>query len=320
MLYGQAGNVGSYRQALLYAQLFEAAARGSTDPIAELRCNRILARALSDLGQHTRAQQRVEHALRSSRAANSRVALHAYEIDDWIAARAILAKALWLRGHPDDAKMAADECIAEALQIGHEQSTCWAIAFNICPIAIWRGDFDQAETLVSLLVQRSQRVFKHYHQWGLLYRQFLVGAASGRVAADCHSHLKAKIAAQADLFATFDPAFAGSDTLARAQADEEIWCAPEVLRAWACRILMGGDKTTHREAEAILLQSLKLAQDQDAKAWELRTATTLASFYRQSGRIFDARALLEPALALFKQGHDTRDFRKAACVFSALSG
>jgi tetratricopeptide (TPR) repeat protein len=209
MLYGQAGNVGSYRQALLYAQLFEAAARGSTDPIAELRCNRILARALSDLGQHTRAQQRVEHALRSSRAANSRVALHAYEIDDWIAARAILAKALWLRGHPDDAKMAADECIAEALQIGHEQSTCWAIAFNICPIAIWRGDFDQAETLVSLLVQRSQRVFKHYHQWGLLYRQFLVGAASGRVAADCHSHLKAKIAAQADLFATFDPALPG---------------------------------------------------------------------------------------------------------------
>jgi predicted ATPase/DNA-binding winged helix-turn-helix (wHTH) protein len=320
MLFGQAGNVGNYRQELLYAQLFGAAARGSTDPRAEFRCNRILARALSDLGQHTRALQHLEQALRSSRAANSPVALHAYEIDDWIAARAILARTLWLRGYPDDAKMAAEECIAEALQIGHEQSTCWAIAFNICPIAIWRGDFDQAETLVSLLVQRSQTVFEHYYQWALLYREFLVGAASGRVAADCHSHLKAKIAAQADLFATFDAAFAGSDTLARAQADEEIWCAPEVLRAWACRILMGGDKTAHREAEAMLLQSLKLAQEQDAKAWELRTATTLASFYRQSGRIFDARALLEPALTQFKQGHDTRDFRKAVGVFSALSG
>jgi hypothetical protein len=46
------------------------------------------------------------------------------------------------------------------------------IAFNLCPIAIWRGDFVQAETLASILIERSQSVFEHYHEWGLLYRQF----------------------------------------------------------------------------------------------------------------------------------------------------
>ena len=252
-----------------------------------------------------------------------RVALHAYEIDDWVAARAILARILWLRGYPDDAKTVAEQCIAEALQVGHEQSTCWAIAFNVCPVAIWRGDFGQAETLVSLLLERSQRVFEHYHRWGLLYRRFLAGAesASGQVDTLWHSNVKPTIPAQGDLFATFDAAFVGPDTLARAQADEDIWCAPEVLRAWAAyRLLSGRDKTAHGDAEVILLHSLELAKRHEAKAWELRTATTLASFYRQSGQVPEARAVLEPALAQFKQGQDTRDVQAAIKLLSALSG
>ena len=245
-----------------------------------------------------------------------RLTLNAYEIDDWIAARAILARTLWLQGFADDAKKEADQCIVEALQVGHEQSTCWAIAFNICPVAIWRGDFGQAETLVSLLLERSQIVFEHYHEWGLLYRQFLGGAisASGRVAA-----VKAKIPSQADLFATFDGAFVGPDSLARAQADEDIWCAPELLRAWAYRLISGGDETAHSEAEAMLLHSFELAQRQDAKAWQLRTATSLALLYLRSCRNREARAVLEPTLEQFKQGHDTRDFQAAIGVLSALS-
>jgi hypothetical protein len=211
--------------------------------------------------------------------------------------------------------------LAEALHVGHEQSTCWAIAFNICPVTLWRGDFDQADALVDLLLERSQSVFEQYHEWGLLYRQFLGGtvSASGRTDAFSHSNVKAKTPAQADLFATLDAASAGPDTLARAQADQDIWCAPEMLRVWACRFVSGGDKKTHFEAEALLLRSLELAQRQQAKAWELRTATTLALFYLRSARICDARALLEPTLELFKQGHDTLDFKAAMSALSALS-
>jgi predicted ATPase/DNA-binding winged helix-turn-helix (wHTH) protein len=322
MLYGQAGNVGNYRQALQYARLFEATARGSANSTTEFRCNRMLARALGDLGQHTFAQQHVEQALRSDRAAIPRIALDAYEIDDWIAARAILARTLWLRGYPDDAKTAAEQCIAEALQAGHEQSTCWAIAFNLCPVAIWRGDFGQAETLVSILVERSQQVFRHYHQWGLLYRRFLDQAisASGQVDAVWRSDVKPEIPAQADLFATFDGAFAGPASLARAQADEDIWCAPELLRAWAYRLVLSGDKSVHGAAEAILLRSLGLAKRQDDKAWELRTATSLSLLYLRSCRSREARAVLEPALEQFKQGHDTRDVQAANSVLFALPG
>jgi predicted ATPase len=75
----------------------------------------------------------------------------------------------------------------------------------------------------------------------------------------------------------------------------------------------------HSEAEAILLRSLGLAKRQDAKAWELRSATSLASLYLRSCRSREALAVLEPALKQFTQGHDTRDVQAASNVLFALS-
>jgi hypothetical protein len=137
--------------------------------------------------------------------------------------------------------------------------------------------------------------------------------------ADWHSDVKPELPAQADLFATFDGGFVGPDALARAQEDEDVWCAPGLLRASAHRVVFSGDKTAHDAAEATLLRSLELAKRQDAKAWELRAATSLALLYLRSCRSREARALLEPTLSHFKQGHDTRDFQVAISVLSALS-
>ena len=320
MLYGWAGNVGNYRQELLYARQFEAATRGSGNMITVSRRNRMLAHGLSHLGQHACAQQHIEEALRPSRIAISQIALHAYDADDRTAARSIYARILWLRGYSDDAKTEAEQCLTEALQVGHEQSTCWAIIFNICPVAIWLGDFSLAETLVDVLLERSERIFQHYYDWGLLYRRFLEQTLieSSRAGAIRFADLKPDLHAQVDLFATFDVGYVEPDALARVRADESIWCGPELLRAQARHAIVSGNNTAQGMAEATLLHSLDLAKRHEAKAWELRTATTLASFYLQSGRVGEARVTLEPTLEQFKQGHRTRDFQKAMSVLSEL--
>lgn len=321
MLYGIAGNVGNYRRELTYAQSLDAVARSSADPMAALRSHRVLARALTDLGQYALAQNHLEVALLRGRAAMPPLVLNAYEIDDWIAGRANLARLLWLRGFPDDAQGEADQCIAEALALGHEQSTCWALAYHLCPVAIWRGDLDRLRPWIALLLERSQRVFEHYHEWGLLYRRFLNGsdAPVGRSERG-YATLETKIFAQADLFSTFDERLVGPETLARARADPDIWCAPEIMRAWAHRLVVGGDEAARGEAESMLLQSLDIARRQSAKAWELRTATTLSLRYRRSERLCEARTVLELALNHFTQGHDTRDVRAAVKLLSELGG
>jgi predicted ATPase len=321
MLYGQAGNVGSYRQALHYARLFEASARRAADPTAEFRSNRMLARALSDLGQHGRAQHHIEQALRFDQTATPSPPLHAYDIDHEIAAKAILARTLWLRGYPDDAKAVAEECLAEAMQRGHEQSTCWAITFNMCPVAIWRGDIEKAHVLVGILLERSQQAFQHYHEWGLLYRRFLGGAVAGlgQRNAGRHSAIKPTIPAQVDLFSTFDGGFLGADTLARARSDEDIWCAPELLRVSACPAVSGSNEASPRASEAMLLRSLDLAKRQDARAWELRTATSLARLYLKSAGRSKGRAVLTPVLEQFKQGRDTQDAQAAIKILRSLA-
>jgi predicted ATPase len=320
MLYGISGNYGDYRKELAYAEMYDATARTSTDAMAEFRRHRILARSLGDVGQHSLAREHLELALQTDRASMPRFPLNAYEIDDWIAARAILSRSLWLQGFPDDAKREADECIGEAMQLGHDQSTCWALAFHICPIAIWRGELAEAEMYANVLLKRSERVFEHYHEWGMLYREFLDAAKTpAERHRDLSANVRLRVPAQIDLLATFDSNLVGRDALARVEADEEIWCAPEILRGWAQRLIASGQEAARTEVEITLIRSLEIARRQRAKAWELRTATTLASFYRGLGRVLEAQSTLATVLGHFTQGEDIRDIQAALQVQSKLS-
>jgi predicted ATPase/DNA-binding winged helix-turn-helix (wHTH) protein len=319
MLYGVAANTGNYRQELAYGEIFATAADDSADPMAKFRSHRMMSRGLSDLGEHALAQQQVELALRPARELVPQVHLNAYEIDHWIASRAVYARILWLRGYPDDAKKEAEECISQALRLGHEQSTCWALAFNVCPIAIWRGELAEASHFAKLLLEHSQSVFQHWHEWGLLYERFLkeVTSSPNERNESWFTDLKPTLPAQADLLATFDIKLAGPNTLARAQADEDIWCAAEVLRAWTDRHVTG-DTTGRSGAEAPLAHSVEIARRQGAKAWELRAATSLAILLRGSARTSQARDTLQSVLSHFTQGHATKDVQAAADLLTQL--
>ncbi len=319
MLYGIAGNTGNYRQELAYSEIFATVADDSAGPMASLRSRRMMSRALGDLGQHDLAQQQVELALRPAREELPQMHLNAYEIDHWIASRSAYARVLWLRGFPDDAMQEAEKCILQALRLGHEQSTCWTLAFNVCPIAIWRGELAEASHFANLLLEHSQSVFQHWHEWGLLYEKFLRAVTAGPDGREesRFADLRPTLPSQADLLATFDIRLAGPATLARAQADEDIWCAAEILRAWT-EGRVTGDTTGRSDSEAPLAHALEIARRQGAKAWELRAATSLAALVRGSARISQARDTLQSVLSHFTQGHVTKDVQAAADLLAQL--
>jgi DNA-binding winged helix-turn-helix (wHTH) protein len=72
------------------------------------------------------------------------------------------------------------------------------------------------------------------------------------------------------------------------------------------------------EVEAAFETALEIAQTQQAKAFELRAATSLARWRRDHGRDAEARALLEPVRAWFTEGFDTPDLIEADALIRGL--
>jgi predicted ATPase/DNA-binding winged helix-turn-helix (wHTH) protein len=72
-------------------------------------------------------------------------------------------------------------------------------------------------------------------------------------------------------------------------------------------------------AEGCLNQSIKVAQRQKAKSWELRAVMSLARLYQSQGKHEQAPALLTEIYDKFTEGFDTPDLREAKALLDELS-
>jgi len=78
---------------------------------------------------------------------------------------------------------------------------------------------------------------------------------------------------------------------------------------------------THAEAEAevCFLKAIDIAQKQQAKSWELRTATSLARLWQHQGKKAEAHKLLADVYNWFTEGFDTKDLQEAKALLAELS-
>jgi predicted ATPase len=90
----------------------------------------------------------------------------------------------------------------------------------------------------------------------------------------------------------------------------------ETLRIKGRMLALNGDPAG---AERAYIASLDWARQQQAKSWELRTATSYARFMREQGRARDARDLLAPAYAWFTEGFATKDLKEAKALLGDLA-
>ena len=73
-----------------------------------------------------------------------------------------------------------------------------------------------------------------------------------------------------------------------------------------------------KEAEACFHKALEVARKQQAKSWELRTATSLARLWQKQGKKEEAHDLLAPVYEWFTEGFDTRDLQEAKTLLDEL--
>ena len=62
-----------------------------------------------------------------------------------------------------------------------------------------------------------------------------------------------------------------------------------------------------------------VAQEQEAKLWELRAAVSLSRLRRDQGRPAEARDLLAPIYGWFTEGFDTPDLKDAKALLDELA-
>jgi predicted ATPase len=90
----------------------------------------------------------------------------------------------------------------------------------------------------------------------------------------------------------------------------------EILRLKGWMLSLKGDLAG---AEKNYLASLDWARQQQAKSWELRTATSLAKLWQSQGKRKKALDLLKPIYGWFTEGFDTKDLKEAKALLEELA-
>ena len=105
------------------------------------------------------------------------------------------------------------------------------------------------------------------------------------------------------------------DALQIVERTGERWFAAELNRHKGRLLLRQG----HAEAaENFYRKALSIAEEQEAKLWELRAAVSLARLRRDQGRRAEARDLLAPVYGWFSEGFATPDLKEAKALLGAL--
>jgi predicted ATPase len=73
------------------------------------------------------------------------------------------------------------------------------------------------------------------------------------------------------------------------------------------------------EAASCFQKAIAIAQNQSAKSWELRAATSLARLWQSQGKHQDAYDLLAPVYGWFTEGFDTADLQDAKALLDELA-
>ncbi len=84
-------------------------------------------------------------------------------------------------------------------------------------------------------------------------------------------------------------------------------------------LLLARSAEYHSEAEDCLRRATAIARSQNAKSFELRSATSLARLRRDQRKFAEARELLAPIFGWFTEGFNTSGLKNAKALLDELS-
>jgi len=331
-------NNGDLRTALAFARRFSDLATDSGDAIDLMMADRLLATAQHYFGDQEAGRYHIDRALAQLATLAQQPQIVRVRFEMRVSTHYFQARILWLQGLAEQALKVVQHNVEEGEAIGHALSFCSVLGQGACPITFWAGDFDAAERYGAMLLDHAER--HPIRLWQIWARCFKGLVMAGRGDADGGLKvLRAELEQAGE--ARFLPRFLlllgelaaclgktgefalGLETvdeaIARCEARDEGWYIAELLRIKG-EILATHDRTDAEAAAAEhFMQSLNRAHRQEALAWELRAATSLARLRQRQRRVAEARELLGSIYGRFTEGFATADLVQAKTVLEQLA-
>ncbi len=256
-------------------------------------------------------------------------------LDGAVIAHAFGGHCLWLLGYPDAALRSVREAIAAAERTEYPFMISMA-RILLADLHLFRGEvaasLAEVNTAIDIADDYGFPEWIAYASPRAAWARGMHGDANALSRIDQHlatfEYVGAKfyvpmlIALKAELQARagqFDGALTTvTAALTMATTTEQRWILPELYRAQGA-ILLAADPAATEVAAQHFERAISLAQNQQAKSWELRAATSLARLWQSQGKGQEAHALITPIYDWFTEGFETKDLQDAKVLMAELS-
>jgi TOMM system kinase/cyclase fusion protein len=260
-----------------------------------------------------------------------------YGDDVGVYCRSLSVVTLWQLGYPAQGLTQSQEALTLAQQIAHPYSLGFALSaaaeFHQFCREVGAAQ-ERAETTISLAKKHGfpfwMAIGSILRGWALAQQgqaqegieQINQGLIAFRVtgAEGARSYFLALLA---EIYGTMGQPEAGLMALAEALAlvdkTGERFYEPELYRLKGA-LLLQQNTANQAEAESCFARAMTIAQNQQAKSWELRATMSLSRLWQQQGKRAEARELLAPIYGWFTEGFDTADLQEAKVLLEELGG
>jgi DNA-binding SARP family transcriptional activator/predicted ATPase len=316
----------------LGAQLLELAEQRK-DPVLKVEAHYVLGVASFWMGNFAESRGELEQVvgLYDPRQSQTHIAL--FSQNPKIICLSRLALTLWCLGFWDEALQMADEAIALGRQLGHPLSLAYALTYASFIQSLRRAaQVTRVQSAEVTTLAREHRLGqflqmgKSFHGWALaeqgLFEAGVVELSTAMAdyrAVGCEHIRPYYLTLLAEQHGKAGDAEYGLVLLAEAldltELTGERWSEAEARRVNGEMLLRTGQIA---EGEAALWQALEVARAQQARAFELRAAMSLARLWQSQGQLAQARPLLAPIVNWFGGRVDTPDLREARFLLDSL--
>jgi predicted ATPase len=285
------------------------------------------------VGRFAAARSHLEKALARYDPISHRPLVRQAGVHPHIFAQAYLGNALFCLGFPDQALAHSSANIPEAQKLAHPPSLAGGLAIGARLLALVGDDAVLDEWVNQLFAVATEQGFPHWRVQGAIYRGW-VKVKNGDVAEGMSllrsgsnayrtggvellvPHYFELLAAACEIAGQVEEGLALlENALQIIERTGELWCAAELNRHKGQLVLLQGHP---KAAEELYRKALSIAQEQEAKLWELRAAVSLARLRRDQGRHDEAHDLLMPVYRWFTEGFDTPDLKEAKALLAAI--